>query len=148
HAKSGKTEDRQPVSREGFRKVRSLLFEIGVCPRFFPTLLLALCGVAAAQQPSVILISVDTLRADRSSGFSAFAEHGTTFTAADAQAPLTLPSHASLFTSTYPFANRIQENAEPVPASAVTLAAVLRQHGYKTSAFIGSVFLEQRMGLA
>jgi choline-sulfatase len=112
-------------------------------------LLSALCLAAAASaQPPVILISVDTLRGDRGAAFSAFAEHGTTFTEADAQAPLTLPSHESFLTSTYPFANRIQENAEPVPASAVTLAGALRQHGYKTAAFIGSAFLEQRMGLA
>src|SRR5215475_12798919 len=107
-----------------------------------------LLAAAAHAQPPVILISVDTLRADRSAAFSAFADHGTTFTAADAQAPLTLPSHTSLFTSTYPFDNRIEENAETVPPSAVTLASVLHQHGYKTAAFIGSVFLEQRMGLS
>jgi arylsulfatase A-like enzyme len=111
-------------------------------------LLVLLLTLAADAQPPVILISIDTLRADRAATFAAFADHGTAFTAADAQAPLTLPSHTSLFTSTYPFENRIQENAEPVPANTVTLAAVLKQHGYKTAAFIGSVFLEQRMGLA
>jgi len=113
------------------------------------TILFALtAGLAGHAQPPVILISIDTLRADRAAGFAGFAEHGTTFTAADAQAPLTLPSHTSFFTSTYPFENRIQENAEPVPASAITLASLLQQHGYKTAAFIGSVFLEQRLGLA
>jgi hypothetical protein len=110
-----------------------------------------------AQSTPVILISIDTLRADhlgaygyqraQTPGLDSLAEHGTLFAAADSQAPLTLPSHTSLFTSTYPFANRIEENAEPVPASAVTLAEVLRSHGYKTAAFIGSVFLEERMGL-
>jgi arylsulfatase A-like enzyme len=102
----------------------------------------------AETPPPVILISIDTLRADRAAPFAAFADHGTTFTAADAQAPLTLPSHTSLFTGTYPFANRIEENAEAVPPTAVTLATTLHQHGYKTAAFIGSVFLEQRVGLA
>jgi hypothetical protein len=119
--------------------------------------LLLWAGAALAQQPPVILISIDTLRADRLSsygyrgaqtpGIDGFAEHGTLFANADCQAPLTLPSHTSLFTSTYPFENRIQENAEPVPAGAVTLAGVLRAHGYKTAAFIGAVFLEARMGL-
>ena len=123
--------------------------------RLFAALLVA--SVAAAQQAPVILISIDTLRADHLSAYGykavptpaldSFAEHGTLFSAADCQAPLTLPSHASLFTSTYPFEYRIQENAEPVPAGAVTLATVLHAHGYKTAAFIGSVFLEQRMGL-
>jgi arylsulfatase A-like enzyme len=118
----------------------------------------ALClSYAAFAQTPVILISIDTLRADHLSlygyrrnqtpNLDSFAAHGTVFTAADCQAPLTLPSHVSLFTSTYPFANGIQENAEPLPAGAVTLATVLKARGYKTGAFIGSVFLEQRMGL-
>ena len=117
---------------------------------------LVLASAAAAQQTPVILISIDTLRADhlsaygyqvRTPGLDSFAEQGTLFGAADCQAPLTLPSHVSLFTSTYPFENHIQENAEPLPPGAVTLTSVLHAHGYKTAAFIGSVFLEQRMGL-
>jgi len=60
----------------------------------------------------VILISIDTLRADHLSSYGyrklltphidAFAREGTVFTDADAQIPLTLPSHMALFTSTYP----------------------------------------------
>ena len=120
-------------------------------------LLTAATGLAFAQTAPVIVISIDTLRADHLSAYGyskvatpnldSFAEHGTLFVNADAQAPLTLPSHASLFTSTYPFANRIQENAEVVPPNTVTLAGTLNSHGYRTAAFIGSVFLERRMGL-
>src|SRR5207249_8985104 len=61
----------------------------------------------------VVLISVDTLRADRlscygdrdhvTSNIDAFANGGTLFSGASALVPLTLPSHASLLTSTYPF---------------------------------------------
>lgn len=114
---------------------------------------------ALAQTPRtpVILISIDTLRADHLSAYGytrirtphldSFADGGTLFEQADCQAPLTLPSHASLLTSTYPFVNQIEENAEHVPADTVTLASVLRAHGYKTAAFIGSVFLERQMGL-
>jgi hypothetical protein len=120
--------------------------------------LLLLCAAAGfAQQAPVIVISVDTLRADRLSAYGyrkqatpnldSFAEHGTLYANAACATPLTLPSHASLFTSTYPYQNRIQENAEPVPAGAVTLAGILKQNGYRTGAFIGSVFLERRMGL-
>jgi choline-sulfatase len=105
----------------------------------------------------VILISIDTLRADHLSAYGyrkistpnidAFAQQGTLFAEASCQVPLTLPSHTSLLTSTYPFQNRIEENAEPVPAGAVTLASVLQAQGYKTAAFIGSVFLERQFGL-
>ena len=117
----------------------------------------SLAAAALAQPAPVIVISIDTLRADHVGAYGytkvptpnldGFAEHGSIFLNADAQAPLTLPSHTSLFTSTYPFANRIQENAETVPPGTVTLAGVLKSHGYKTAAFIGSVFLERRMGL-
>jgi len=126
--------------------------------RRFAALLVLLGGAGYAADPTpVILISIDTLRADHLSAYGyrrirtpnidSFAEHGTLFGNVDAQVPLTLPSHTSLFTSTYPFQNRIEENAERVPAGTVTLASVLKAHGYKTAAFIGSVFLESEMGL-
>jgi choline-sulfatase len=122
-------------------------------------LLLELFAALALAEPTtpVILISIDTLRADRLSAYGyrrirtphidSFGQQGTIFTNIEAQIPLTLPSHTSLFTSTYPFENQIEENAERVPAAAVTLASVLRSQGYKTAAFIGSVFLESEMGL-
>ena len=108
-------------------------------------------------RPSLVLISLDTLRADHLSAYGytkirtphidSFAQGGLLFTQAEAQVPLTLPSHMSLFTSTYPFENGVEENGERVPAGAVTLASVLRSLGYKTAAFIGSDFLDQRYGL-
>jgi choline-sulfatase len=115
-------------------------------------------ALALAEQPTpVILISIDTLRADHLSAYGyrrihtphidSFAQQGTLFTDIEAQIPFTLPSHTSLFTSTYPFENQIEENAERVPAGAITLASLLRSQGYKTAAFIGSVFLESEMGL-
>ena len=120
-------------------------------------LILAATATIQAADTPVILISVDTLRADHLSAYGyrkvstpnidTFAEHGTLYANADAQVPLTLPSHTSLFTSTYPFQNQIEENAQRVPPGQVTLAGVLREHGYKTAAFIGSVFLEKEMGL-
>jgi choline-sulfatase len=111
----------------------------------------------AATQPPVILISIDTLRADHVSAYGyrrihtpnidAFAAGGTRFANADAQVPLTMPSHTSFLTSTYPFENRVEENAERLAPGAVTLASVLRGHGYRTAAFVSSVFLEKQMGL-
>lgn len=111
----------------------------------------------AAGPTSVILISIDTLRADHLSAYGynkvhtpsidSFAQGGTLFTHAETQVPLTLPSHTTLFTSTYPFQNLVEENGERVPAGAVTLASVLQARGYKTAAFIGSEFLDRRYGL-
>ena len=106
----------------------------------------------AAQTP-VFVISVDTLRADHVDTrraphlMSWAAQGGTLFTAAASQIPLTLPSHTVLMTSTYPYANHVEENAGSVPKSAVTLASVLKSRGYQTAAFIGSIFLERELGL-
>jgi choline-sulfatase len=112
---------------------------------------------AAAAQIPVIVISVDTLRADHLSiygyraistpNIDAFAQHGTQFLDVSSQIPLTLPSHTSLFTSTWPFQNGIEENGEVVPPAEVTLASVLQSHGYKTAAFIGSSLLARSAGL-
>ena len=123
-------------------------------------LALLAAGLLAETRPPaapVILISIDTLRADHLSAYGyrkaktpnidAFLQNGTAYANATAQIPLTLPSHTTLLTSTYPFANGTEENAEKVSSGAVTLASVLRAHGYRTAAFIGSVFLERQLGL-
>jgi choline-sulfatase len=115
-------------------------------------------GLVAAQDSTpVILISIDTLRADHLSTYGyrkiqtpnidSFAQQGTIFAEVNSQIPLTLPSHTSLFTSTYPFENGIEENAEVVSAGAVTLASVLRSHGYRTAAFVGSNILDRTCAL-
>jgi choline-sulfatase len=135
----------------------------------FLAVLLAWAPLATRAEPSpapagsdgpapVILISVDTLRADHLScyGYSrlatphidSLARGGTVFAEISSQAPITLPSHVSLFTSTYPFANGIRENAQVLPPGAVTLATVLAAQGYNTAAFIGGFSLERRYGLA
>ena len=111
----------------------------------------------AREQAPVILVSIDTLRADhlgaygynkiRTPCIDSFATGGTLFTQAEAQIPLTPPSHTSLFTSTYPFQNGVEENGERVPTGVVTLASVLRAHGYKTAAFVASDFLDRRYRL-
>jgi len=131
---------------------------VKILARIVPLVITASFAIAAcfAATP-VILISIDTLRADHLGSYGyrkiatpnidSFAEGGTLFSNIACQTPLTLPSHTTLFTSTYPFENGIQENAEPVPPNTATLAAVLKSHGYKTAAFVSSVFLEKEMGL-
>jgi arylsulfatase A-like enzyme/tetratricopeptide (TPR) repeat protein len=121
-----------------------------------PVLACCALGLATAAPP-VILISVDTLRADRLSCYSsrglrtpnidALAKGGTLFSQAAAQVPLTLPSHVSLLTSTYPFSNGIQENGEQLGPNAVTLAKLLKSSGYRTAAFVGGFVLDRRFGL-
>jgi choline-sulfatase len=105
----------------------------------------------------IILISVDTLRADHLScyGYKSpstvhidrIAAGGTIFSQVNSQVPLTLPSHVSLLTSTYPFANGIEDNGERLAPNAVTLARVLKSQGYRTAAFVGGFVLDRRFGL-
>jgi len=113
-------------------------------------LILVFSSVALAQTP-VIVISVDTLRGDRlvhAPNISSWGtQGGTLFTAAETQVPLTLPSHTVLLTSAWPFETHVEENAATVPKGITTLASVLKARGYKTAAFIGSVFLERQFGL-
>jgi choline-sulfatase len=114
-------------------------------------------GADPQTPPSVILISVDTLRADHLSCYGyrrastphidALARGGTIFTQVNSQVPLTLPSHVSLLTSTYPFANGVQDNAVALGPDAVTLATVLKSRGYRTGAFVGGFVLDRRFGL-
>jgi tetratricopeptide (TPR) repeat protein len=113
--------------------------------------------IALADSTPVILISVDTLRADRlgcygykkirTPHFDSLAKGGTLFGAVDSPVPMTLPAHTSLLTSTYPFAHGVEENGQPVTPGAVTLAGVLKSHGYRTAAFIGGYVLDAAFGL-
>jgi len=115
------------------------------------------CAIGNAQPSTpVILISVDTLRADHLGCYQvarkttphidSIARNGTVFSQVSALVPLTLPSHVALFTSTYPFANGVEDNG--VPFAGTTLATVLKNAGYRTAAFVGSFVLDRRFGLS
>jgi choline-sulfatase len=116
-------------------------------------ILAALACFALRAQPStpVILISVDTLRADylgrQTPHIDALAKSGTLFSQVSSPFPLTLPAHAALFTSTYPFASGVEDNGIPLSTPATTLATVLKNAGYRTGAFVSSFVLDRRFGL-
>ncbi len=121
--------------------------------KMFRLAFLALAAFACQAQPStpVILISVDTLRADRLGSatphINALGKNGTLFTQVGTPFPLTLPAHVALLTSTYPFASGVQDNGVPLGPGAITLATVLKKAGYRTGAFVGSFVLDRRFGL-
>ncbi len=126
------------------------------------SILLALCACAsltAQERPSVVLVSIDTLRADhlRSGGardvstpaLDEIAAQGVTFTQAVTVAPLTLPAHASLMTGTYPHFHGVRDNSGyRLPESIPTLAESFGKAGYQTAAFLGSAVLDRSFGLA
>lgn len=109
-------------------------------------------------RPNVLLITLDTTRADRigcygyaparTTAIDALAAGGVTFENASVTVPLTLPSHASMLTGLYPPENGLHNNGEGRLADGIpTLAEVLKSHAYRTGAFIGSVVLHGRWGL-
>jgi arylsulfatase A-like enzyme len=141
-------------------------------------LLLALClaGCHAATRPpaprasAVVLISIDTLRADRlncygfrervvSPNLDGLAKDGILFENHIAAAPWTTPSHLSLLTSLYPSAHGVTGSFrdesehlaegvsfEKLSESTVTLAEAVSAHGFKTAAFTGGVTLDPKIG--
>jgi arylsulfatase A-like enzyme/Flp pilus assembly protein TadD len=107
---------------------------------------------------NVLLISVDTLRADRLSCYGyklnktpeidRWASEGVRFERAYTEYPLTLPAHSTLLTGTYPFGHGVRENVGfALGDDQLTLAEVLKAHGFKTAGFIGSYVLASDFGI-
>jgi choline-sulfatase len=111
-----------------------------------------------ARAPDVLLITLDTTRADRmgflgstrglTPALDALARTGTVFTRAYAQAPITTVSHATILTGTYPPLHGVDDFGAPLPASVPYLPELLRRGGYRTAAFVGSIVLDPRSGTA
>ena len=110
-------------------------------------------------QPPLVLVTIDTLRADRLGSYGstrgltpsldAFAREATRFTAAVSQVPLTLPSHATILTGLHPARHGIRTNdGFRLAASVPTLAESLKIAGYRTGAFIGGYPLRGSSGLS
>lgn len=112
-------------------------------------------GCGRDHRPSVLLITIDTLRADAvgpqagmTPALDALARAGTTFTQATSVSPLTLPSHASMLTGVRPARHGLTVNGVAVSQlPGATLAESLRGAGYTTAAFVSSAMLDHRHGL-
>jgi choline-sulfatase len=107
----------------------------------------------------IILISIDTLRADRLPAYGytatktpaidALAEGGVLFEHAYSHSPQTLPSHTSILSGRLPFAHGVRDNIGfTVKADEKLLAGRLRDRGYATGAFVSSYVLRSSVGLA
>ena len=114
---------------------------------------------ASCRGCNLLLVTIDTLRADRVGAFGSsrgltprldrLGAEGLRFTRAYTSAPLTLPAHASLLTSASPPVHGVRNNSlfrlgDNLP----TLATVLQGAGYRTGAFVGAFVLDARFGLA
>lgn len=107
---------------------------------------------------SVVLITLDTVRADRlgcygyaraeTPSLDRLARDSVRFASAYTVVPITLPSHAVILTGTYPMWNGVRDFTSPgLPAGIPTLAEVLKQRGYSTGAFVSAFVLNSMWGL-
>jgi arylsulfatase len=109
-------------------------------------------GKGHFERPNVLLLSIDTLRADHlgcygyerntSPRLDELARRSVRFEEAWAPAPWTLPSHAGLLTGVHPRDLGIEHQKSRIPDSAPRLAAALAQEGYQTAAFVDSLPLD------
>ncbi len=118
----------------------------------------AATAAAPAGSPSVVLLTLDTTRADalgsygakgvRTPSLDALAARGTRWTGAISPVPLTLPAHVSLLTGLVPPEHGIHDNGTAVlPKDVPTLPAAFAARGYSTAAFVASRVLDRRFGL-
>jgi len=106
---------------------------------------------------NLLLITIDTLRADalsayggaaRTPNLDALAAAGTRFDFAHAHAVLTRPSHASILTGTYPYEHGVRDHSGyRLKPGLPTIASMLKAQGFATGAFVGAIPLERRFGL-
>ena len=105
----------------------------------------------------VLLLSIDTLRADRvgpqgdapsaTPHLDKLASVSRRFTQARSPIPLTLPSHGSMLTGLYPMHHGSHDNGQPLE-SGMTLPELLQASGWKTAGFVSAAVLDSRFGIA
>src|SRR5206468_10453933 len=111
-----------------------------------------------ASRTNVLLITIDTLRADHVGAYGAkgvetltidaLARDGVLFERAYSQVPLTLASHTSLLSGTYPFHNGVQDfTGQPLKPEIRSIAQALQAQGYDTAAIVSSYVLDRSWGL-
>jgi arylsulfatase A-like enzyme len=118
----------------------------------------AACRMALAMPHGVVLITLDTTRADylgvygsthaATPNINSLATRAVVFEQAMTVAPLTLPAHSSLFTGLLPPRHGVRDNADALARHHVTLADLLRRRGFQTAAFVSSAILMADRGLA
>ncbi len=113
---------------------------------------------SASKPPNVLIVTMDTTRADhlgcygydgvRTPNIDAVAREGVLFEEAFSVQPVTLPAHASIFTGQYPFRHGVRDNNYfRLSGESATLAEMLQDAGYLTTAFVASYVLDRQFGL-
>jgi len=112
--------------------------------------------VALATGPDILLVTIDTLRADHCSAYgyaiettpflSDLAHEGVLYEQAWAPSATTAPSHAALFASRWPRSMGVMKNGQPVPGGELMLAELMSKGGYATAAFVSSLPVSSQFG--
>jgi arylsulfatase A-like enzyme/tetratricopeptide (TPR) repeat protein len=112
--------------------------------------------VLRTRPPNLLLITVDTLRADHVGAYGGaaptpaldgLARRGARFARAQAAVPITGPSHATLLTGLYPPSHGVRDNVRfALDARHPTLASILKERGFRTGAVIGAYPLASGFG--
>ncbi len=119
---------------------------------------LIVLGCGGEPRPNLLLITIDTTRADHlgcygyprptSPNLDALASEAVRFERCFAHVPITLPSHASILSGTYPSFHGVRDNGRfVVRDDLLTLAELLGGEGYATAAFVSAFVLDSRYGL-
>jgi arylsulfatase A-like enzyme len=107
--------------------------------------------------PNVLLVTLDTTRADHVGAYGAeidtrafddVAAGGARFDAAMAVAPVTGPSHASMLAGAGPWDHQVLLNGVPLPEDRALLAEILHARGWQTAAFVSAYVLDGKLGFA
>jgi choline-sulfatase len=111
-----------------------------------------------AATPNIVLITLDTTRADRmgflgskrglTPNLDALARQSVVFSHAYSHVPLTTASHATILTGTYPQYNQVNDFGRPLPETVPYLPDILHRRGYHTAAFVSALVLDPLDGLA
>jgi len=114
------------------------------------------CEQGSGERPNILLISLDTLRADHlhcygydkntSPAIDALASEGVLFEKVYAQSPWTLPSHASMLSALYPSRHGVIRKDRRIPDKIILLSEILKENGYVTASFNGSSFVSSKFG--
>lgn len=115
------------------------------------------CSLVSPRKKNLLLITIDTLRADylgctgnamvRTPAIDGLSRTGVIFSRAIASVPLTLPSHGSILTGTYPLFHGVRDNAVyRLTDDNLTLAEMLGEKGYRTGAIVASNVLDSGTG--
>ncbi|MEQ1570691.1 MAG: sulfatase-like hydrolase/transferase, partial [Myxococcota bacterium] len=110
---------------------------------------------APPRPPDLVLVTLDTTRADRIGAYGwaeptpaidALAARGRRYAEVYSPIPLTVGAHASLFTGQLPARTQVRSNFDRLPPAATTLAEQLRGAGYTTAGFVGAVVTSRAFG--